>query len=728
MATLVLTAVGTAIGGPFGGALGAFVGRSLDSAILGAGNRKGPRLKDLAVTTSSYGAVLPRQYGKIRAAGTVIWATDLKEAKKTSSGKGKPKVTTYSYTVSFAVALSSNEIAGIGRIWADGNLLRGGDGDLKVGGSLRVYQGTGSQLADPLIASDVGPDQCSGFRDLAYVVFEELQLADFGNRIPALTFEIIASDGSISLSDVLGDELEAATTIALDGMIGLSHEGGSYSDLLQSISNAYPIACDGSGGLLTIADPSASRSNEIATLPPAVVGEREDFGSITGVARERANDDGIRQLSLRYYDMERDYQPGLQRSRARPGKGETATIELPATLDADTARLLADSAAARERGLRDTMTYRVAEIDPALRPGAVVSVPGQAGLWVIDGWEWRKTGVELELHAIPPALSAGQMPAGSSGETLPPPDLADGATAISAFGLPWDGTGDPWTASIFAATSSTQSGWRGAALFADYGDGQLHEIGTSGRTRATMGTVENLLAPSTPHLIDRESELIVDLLASDMILADAEMTDISLGANRARVGSEVIQFMTAQPLGGTRWRLSCLLRGRGGTESQIGEHQSGEPFVLIDDAITALDSSVAINPTADSIVALGNGDAEPAIAKLEDPLISLTPYAPVHGALVPMGDGSVALQWVRRSRGGFAWPDGLDVPLHEATESYEIRHTIEQATNSLWLSEEPTILFSAEEWSQLISRGGQFEIRQSGTYGRSRPLIVQFAT
>ena len=49
-------------------------------------------------------------------------------------GKGKPKVTTYSYTASFAVALASRPIAGIGRIWADGNLLRGAAGDLKTGG------------------------------------------------------------------------------------------------------------------------------------------------------------------------------------------------------------------------------------------------------------------------------------------------------------------------------------------------------------------------------------------------------------------------------------------------------------------------------------------------------------------------------------------------------------------------------------------------------------------
>ncbi len=55
MATLVLTTVGTALGGPIGGALGSLVGQSIDQDLFGPGMRRGPRLGDLAVQTSSYG-------------------------------------------------------------------------------------------------------------------------------------------------------------------------------------------------------------------------------------------------------------------------------------------------------------------------------------------------------------------------------------------------------------------------------------------------------------------------------------------------------------------------------------------------------------------------------------------------------------------------------------------------------------------------------------------------
>ena len=220
MATLVLTAVGTAIGGPLGGAIGGLIGNQLDHAVLGGGRREGPRLKELGVSTSSYGSPIPRQHGRIRAPGTIVWATDLIERRGTSGGgKGKPSVTSYSYSVSFAVALSSRPIIGLGRIWADGTLLRGATGDLKTGGSLRLYTGHGDQPLDPLIAS--AEPNCPAFRGLAYCVFEGLELADFGNRIPALTFEVIADEAPVTMQALL-EPLERPVTLArpLDGLPG----------------------------------------------------------------------------------------------------------------------------------------------------------------------------------------------------------------------------------------------------------------------------------------------------------------------------------------------------------------------------------------------------------------------------------------------------------------------------------------------------------------------------
>ncbi len=103
MATLVLGVVGTVIGGPIGGVIGNLIGSQIDQAVIGSGpDREGPRLREVDVQTSSYGTAIPKIFGSIRAAGSVIWATDLQEDSETEGGgKGRPSTTTFSYSANF---------------------------------------------------------------------------------------------------------------------------------------------------------------------------------------------------------------------------------------------------------------------------------------------------------------------------------------------------------------------------------------------------------------------------------------------------------------------------------------------------------------------------------------------------------------------------------------------------------------------------------------------------
>jgi hypothetical protein len=397
MATLVFTALGNALGGPIGGAIGSLIGSQIDRAVLGGGRRgEGLRLKELAVTTSSYGMPMPRHYGTMRAAGTIVWATDLVEtSEKSGGGKGRPATTTYSYAASFAVALASRPIVRIGRIWADGNLLRGAAGDLKTGGELRVYLGHGDQPPDPLIASAQGAGTCPAFRGLAYCVFEGLQLGDFGNRIPALSFEIEADEGEVELPRLL-EPLEPAIDVErpLAGLAGFSDEGGPLAATLAAVSDVYPLACDAGGASLKLRPADAVPADPPELPEAAVDGGEDSFGRAAGQARRRAPDAREIPDGLRYYDTARDFQPGLQRAdgRARAGRSRT-TIEFPGALAAETARGLANAAAERAGWSRETLAWRLAELDPDLHPGLAVRVPGHSGVWRIESWEWRERGI-----------------------------------------------------------------------------------------------------------------------------------------------------------------------------------------------------------------------------------------------------------------------------------------------------------------------------------------------
>ncbi|GAA0306579.1 baseplate multidomain protein megatron [Rhodovulum strictum] len=208
MATLVLGVVGSSIGMGFGGAIlglsgaaiggliGSTVGSVIDSWIISSlaptQRIEGARLESLRITSSTEGAVIPRLYGRMRIGGNIVWATDFREETRTTTqrgggkggGGGKVRTTEYLYFASFAVALCEGPITGIGRIWADGKPL-----DMS-GITMRWYPGDEAQAADPFITAKMGAANTPAYRGTAYVVFEELPLSDFGNRIPQLSFEV----------------------------------------------------------------------------------------------------------------------------------------------------------------------------------------------------------------------------------------------------------------------------------------------------------------------------------------------------------------------------------------------------------------------------------------------------------------------------------------------------------------------------------------------------------
>lgn len=199
MATIVLGAVGASFGAGFGGALGiggavlgravgATLGQMVDQRLIGAGSDavEAGRVDRFRVTGASEGMAVGRVWGRMRLGGQVIWASPFAEHASQSGGSGKgsgPKVTQYSYSVSLAVALCEGAIAGVGRIWADG---------VEIGReslTIRVYTGAEDQLPDPKITAVEG--EAPAYRGIAYVVFEDLMLERFGNRVPQFSFEVM---------------------------------------------------------------------------------------------------------------------------------------------------------------------------------------------------------------------------------------------------------------------------------------------------------------------------------------------------------------------------------------------------------------------------------------------------------------------------------------------------------------------------------------------------------
>ncbi len=227
MATLLLSAAGAAVGAGFGGtvlglsgavigrAVGATLGRVIDQRLMGSGSRavETGRVDRFRLTGAGEGASVGKVWGRMRVAGQVIWASRFTEHATRSGGGGKgapsaPKVTEYSYSVSLAVALCEGEITRVARVWADGIEISRDDV------ALRVYRGSEDQFPDPKMEAVEGAGMVPAYRGIAYAVFEDLDLAQFGNRVPQFSFEVLrpAQGGSI---DAVTDLARGVSGVAI---------------------------------------------------------------------------------------------------------------------------------------------------------------------------------------------------------------------------------------------------------------------------------------------------------------------------------------------------------------------------------------------------------------------------------------------------------------------------------------------------------------------------------
>ncbi|MFM5929303.1 MAG: phage tail protein [Novosphingobium sp.] len=587
---------------------------------------------------------------------------------------------------------------------------------------MRFYQGHADQDADPLLLAAEGQGAAPAYRGLSYAVFEDLQLGDFGNRIPALTFEVFADEGDVSPAQILAGVIDdVRCSLRLDGISGLSCEG-PLAGTFAEIDQAFPLDCNVSGDGLSI-----GREGGSPVLPlrePAIAVADDAFGARQGFVRKHLPRPAQAPEILRYYDVDRDYQPGLQRAPGGPGQAQPTSIDLPMAMTAQTARTLASGISRRSAWARQTLSWRSAELDPAIAPGSNVTVPGQAGTWRVQDWEWREGGVELALLRVN-ARDAGIV-AGDSGRASPPQDLPAGSVALQAFELPWDGLGSGDAPSLFAAVSSNSAGWQGAALFADHGDGQLLSLGASGRSRAIMGAVVGHLPQGPAHVFDRASTLDIALSGPDLVLTAATPEQMAFGANRALVGQEIIQFAEADRLENGNWRISGLLRGRGGTEPAIGEHSDGESFVLLDGTAATLDATIVGQSSTTRIAALGLGQASPVYSAIAGMGRTRQPLCPVHGTARPTEGGGIALTWTRRARGAWNWHDQIETPVNEERESYLVSIEADGVAFAQWSVSEPGLIVPAETLAGLpsVAVNRRAVIRQQGTHALSAGLEI----
>jgi len=235
MATLAISALGAGIGGAtgIGANVGWIVGGIVGSLLFPPDpvRTEGPRLGDLSVSSSAYGAPRAIGYGTVRMGGNVIWALPIREEKKTEKSGGKggapaQEMVTYAYYGTFAVAFGEGLATEVLRIWADADVIfdKRADPYLSTGAygfkglsrptkqegvKFRFYPGSSTQEADSAIIAEQGVANTPAHRDTVYIVFDDIPLENYGNRLPNITAEI-------AYTSIYNDRFQEVST-PLDG-------------------------------------------------------------------------------------------------------------------------------------------------------------------------------------------------------------------------------------------------------------------------------------------------------------------------------------------------------------------------------------------------------------------------------------------------------------------------------------------------------------------------------
>lgn len=199
----IFAALGSHIGSFFGNSaltsLGRFAGKSLGNYLDRKWSHKKEYRSSYEIGKENFTFQLTKEgdaialiFGKAKVQGSLIWVDKIQEIYNTTStnfislAKNKTIIKekqNIEYTLSFAVAICEGEINEISKVFAHDELI-----DLK-NYKFTLYKGKPDQEPDKLMQNKIqGP--IPAYRDLAYIVFEDMPLADFDNVIPSFSFEV----------------------------------------------------------------------------------------------------------------------------------------------------------------------------------------------------------------------------------------------------------------------------------------------------------------------------------------------------------------------------------------------------------------------------------------------------------------------------------------------------------------------------------------------------------
>lgn len=583
--------------------------------------------------------------GQARLSGNVIWYGDFEQVPHVSmsggggGGKGGGGQqgsisTTFTYAVSFAMAICYGAIASILSVW--NNKAENTPAQL----NLAVFAGDYSQAAWGYLTTN-HPTEAIPYRGLAYVGAPGFDLGT-SQELPQLSFECLHSnanaiptlpdaDASVCASNYLTDpyfsvnfpadrlgDLTAwsaysrAIGVVVSPVLSNQSTGQQFLSDLCDATNTDPRWSGGVLDFIPRGDSSISANGAIFTADttPQYDFTYDDYltnqgsmGQADGplAIRRKARADIFNVFKVEILDRTNDYNTLIIDDK---DEGSIIAFGRERVADVKNFHFICDAAAGRmsvalikARG-QLPRTYQwtagkrfflldVADIVTVTDPGQNIS---RVPVKIIEITENDDKSLTFTAEDFPGTASAPhyghQAPEGHAANY----NVAPGPVNDPIIFEPTDQLAG--ALQIWGALSGTDPAlWGGCYVLASYDNVTFESVGIV-RGGARMGATTAVLAPVDVNpigqTIDTTHTLSVDLTESAGTLGSGTQAD-ALALNTAcYLAGEIVSYKTATLTAQYNYDLTYMVRGGFGTESAIVSHPIGTPFARLDSGIVKI--------------------------------------------------------------------------------------------------------------------------------------------
>lgn len=496
---------------------------------------------------------------------------------------------------------------------------------------IRLYRGYPNQQADAGMALVAG-EPVPAYRNRAHVVLEKLALADYGNRLPNLSFEVVRYEND-TINTVVVDLMQRAgldeSYYDLSEFPVVPGEWNSTEVDLETFVPGYVIARRTSmrkalDVLLNAFRIDSAEINYKLIFRPKVrtYTHTIDYNDLN--ARDSGNDpqppltinrrdliDLPKEIETFFRDVEREYQDNTARwIRTQTGSDQKSTIQLPVVMYPHVAKAWARSKLQELWVSGLTFSFELPPEYIFVSPSDYILIETDTVIGQVDGLDVfaefivRVVNIRrgdngtlsvegvLTTHSLYPVDDYLLIPTENKyinrglRKTFP-------NTITYLFETPVVRENEQndygW---FFAACDDNDPTWVGANLFrrdpsAEFGDGffEIREAYRFARQMprpAAIGKVfDGQLLNDYGQVAEGESVILVELYSAIATLTSVGLDGALNMQNKAKIGDEIVCFANAQQVGARTYQLSGFVRGLHQTANAV--HGLGEDFVLIDE-------------------------------------------------------------------------------------------------------------------------------------------------